>query len=212
MIWASTLHDNVCVRHARWVGAGTTFIRRQVDLRRAPEVVRAHIRNLRLLRRHGTNVVTACHLECGPLWRELLNHHYQLWPTHHRTQRLDPLHEYSQYQAGPYYLATIYPETVEAVALFASPIWRERALSNNRADLDRFVAEFVRRLPQERKFRTTAQPWFRMHLRAKASRIRNRITTGSPQDPLQDDHAKQRTHVENNPVAVMPPLAEILQP
>ncbi|WP_245703596.1 hypothetical protein [Streptomyces lushanensis] len=69
-VYLRGLHDNVCVRHRRWLSCGRANVFEQIDLSHAPEVVRAQRFLDRLGRRHGTFALGAAYRHCERFWRE----------------------------------------------------------------------------------------------------------------------------------------------
>jgi hypothetical protein len=138
--WA--LHDEViCRRHRRWISTGHD----QPDLTAQPEILQAHQRHRRLIRRHGRDPVMralrdAQHIcigwrldgltdpgfgrrmetFCGPGWDDRDD-----WTP----QTLD---------------AATYPQTVALARMLASPYWRARILGTHWAGHDEFTAELRR--------------------------------------------------------------------
>ena len=138
--WA--LHDDVvCYRHRRWISKD----HEQPDLTRQPEILHAHRRHRRLIRRHGRDPVmralrdaqhicTGWRLDglpdpgfdrrmeifCGPGW-------------HDRDEWADQTSD-----------AAAYPQSVALARLLASPYWRERILGTGWAGHDEFTAELRR--------------------------------------------------------------------
>ena len=138
--WA--LHnDVVCSRHRRWISKD----HEQPDLTAQPEILHAHQRHRRLIRRHGRDPVmratrdaqricTSWRLDglrdpgfgrrmeifCGPGWDD---------PDQWAPQAFD---------------AAAYPQSVALARLLASPYWRERILGSNWAWHDEFTAELRR--------------------------------------------------------------------
>lgn len=138
--WA--LHDEViCCRHRRWISKDHA----QPDLTAQPEILHAHRRHRRLIRRHGRDPVMRAlrdarhicigwrldglsdpgfsrrmEIFCGPGWDDR-----DEWPA----QTSD---------------AATYPQTVALARLLASPYWRERILGSHWAGHDEFTAELRR--------------------------------------------------------------------
>jgi hypothetical protein len=158
--WA--LHDDVvCGRHRRWISKD----HEQPDLTRQPEILRAHRRHQRLIRRHGRDPVmralrdarhicTGWRLDglrdpgydrrmetfCGPGWDD---------PDTWEPQAFD---------------AAAYPQSVALARLLASPYWRACILGTHWAGHDEFTAEL----------RRTVTPDYTWDYRPPARRHRNR--------------------------------------
>jgi len=138
--WA--LHDDVvCSRHRRWISKDHD----QPDLAAQPEILHAHRRHRRLIRRHGRETVMRAirdarhicigwrldglpdpgygrrmEIFCGPGWQDRDD-----WPA----QTSD---------------AATYPQAVALARMLASPYWRTRILGSHWAGHDQFTAELRR--------------------------------------------------------------------
>ena len=138
--WA--LHDDVvCGRHGRWISKDHD----QPDLTGQPEILRAHQRHRRLIRRHGRDPVMravrdAQHICTG--WR--LNGLPD--PGYDRRMEIfcgpgwDDRDEWTPHAWD----AAAYPQSVALARLLASPYWRERILGDHWAGHDEFTAELRR--------------------------------------------------------------------
>ena len=138
--WA--LHDDVvCGRHRRWISKDQA----QPDLTAQPEILTAHRRHRRLIRRHGRDTVMrafrdAHHICIG--WR------LDNIPDHGYGHRMEIFHgpgwrdrDDDENQTSD---AAAYPQSVALTRLLASPHWRERILGKGWSWPDEFAAE-VRR-------------------------------------------------------------------
>jgi hypothetical protein len=138
--WAR--HDEVvCNRHCRWISKDHD----QPDLTGQPEILHAHRRHQRLIRRYGRDPVMRAVREaryiciswrldglpdpgfgrrmeifCGPRWDD---------PDQWAPQAFD---------------AAAYPQSIALARLLASPYWRQRILGNHWAGHDEFTAELRR--------------------------------------------------------------------
>jgi hypothetical protein len=65
------LHDNVCIRHRRWLGCGKVNPEGQISLEHAPEVVRAQIVLNRLELKYKDRPFGLCHQLCERFWSEI---------------------------------------------------------------------------------------------------------------------------------------------
>jgi hypothetical protein len=138
--WA--LHDDVvCGRHRRWISEDQT----QPDLTAQPEILTAHRRHRRLIRRHGQDTVMRAfrdaHRTCIG-WRldgipdDGYDHRMEIFHGPGWRDRYDDGNQTSD--------AATYPQSVALTRLLASPYWRERILGKGWAWPDEFDAE-VRR-------------------------------------------------------------------
>ena len=138
--WA--LHDNVvCCRHRRWISKD----HEQPDLTRQPEILHAHRRHRRLIRRHGRDPVMramrdAQHICIG--WR--LNGLRDPGFDHRMEIFCGPGWDDRDEWAPQAFDAATYPQSVALARLLASPYWRERILGTGWAGHDEFTAELRR--------------------------------------------------------------------
>ena len=191
--WA--LHDDVvCHRHRRWISKD----HEQPDLTGQPEILHAHRRHRRLIRRHGRDPVMRAlrdaqhicigwrldglrdpgfgrrmEIFCGPGWDD---------PGEWAPQAFD---------------AATYPQSVALARLLASPYWRERILGTDWAGHDEFTAEL----------RRTVAPDYAWDYRPRARWRRDR------DDPL----LEWRLHTRRLKLEPLPPghpwnLPETIQP
>ncbi|GGM03909.1 hypothetical protein GCM10010129_54320 [Streptomyces fumigatiscleroticus] len=65
------LHDNVCIRHRRWLTGGKTDPYEQIDVSATPEIVRAQILVNRLERRLGISFFAPRYRLCERVWSEI---------------------------------------------------------------------------------------------------------------------------------------------
>jgi hypothetical protein len=138
--WA--LHDDVvCYWHRRWISKD----HEQPDLTRQPEILLAHRRHRRLIRRHGRDPVMravrdARHICIG--WR------LDGLPGPGFGRRMEifcgPGWDDPDEWAPQAFEAATYPQSVALARLLASPCWRERILGNHWAGHDQFTAELRR--------------------------------------------------------------------
>lgn len=136
--WA--LHDDVvCARHRRWISQDQA----QPDLAAQPEILTAHRRHRRLIRRHGRDTVMRAFRDAHHIcirWRldgipdpgfgqRMETFHGPGWQDHDddETHTLD---------------AATYPQSVALTRLLASPHWRGQILGNRWPD--EFAAEVSR--------------------------------------------------------------------
>ncbi|WP_367043389.1 hypothetical protein [Streptomyces sp. Je 1-332] len=70
-VYIRGFHDNVCIRHQRWLSCGHANESKQIDLAQAPEIVQAQILLDQLERRHGAAVLLECYRQCEKFWTEV---------------------------------------------------------------------------------------------------------------------------------------------
>jgi hypothetical protein len=138
--WA--LHDDVvCGRHRRWISQDPA----QPDLTAQPEILTAHRRHRRLIRRHGRDTVMrafrdAHHICLG--WRldgipdDGYAHRMEIFHGPGWRDRDDDETQTSD--------AAAYPQTVALTRLLASPYWRERILGKDQPWPEEFETELRR--------------------------------------------------------------------
>jgi hypothetical protein len=156
--------DVICLRHRRWTGPGSGA---QPDLSAQPDIIQAHKRHLRLVRRFGRETVAfqfavADHI-CRR-WHELRRHDAafggRMLAFHGPGWQASP--------ASPTVAAAIYPQAVALTRLLASPFWQAlSAPGNPREEL--FVAELRRTVapdyPWPQPFRSAdpLETWISKH-------------------------------------------------
>jgi hypothetical protein len=133
--------QQVCIRHALWIGYGVTQVAEQVDLRDTPEIIRAGLRHHRLTTRFGRPAVEDCfddafHLVIrtrSRLRRDRLNHFFA-------REHLTALPTAYNYAAG-------YPEMIGLLTVLAAPRWQTAAGSGQAEQENLFLAEVARHWP-----------------------------------------------------------------
>jgi hypothetical protein len=144
LIWAPNLHEQiVCLRHRRWVGDGQHLDRRQLDLRSAPDVLRANCRHRRLLRRHSRPVVLAAFCDASYIVSRWYHRHEH---DHDFYRQLRLLRGHERWRA-PITDATAqaarYPQVVALTRLLASASW-QAAGNGHWPGQQQFLAELRR--------------------------------------------------------------------
>jgi hypothetical protein len=140
--WA--LHDDVvCLRHRRWISEHES----QPDLSGQPEVLAAHIRHRRMIRRHGRHAVMtafddAQHVCLGWYLAERYSDGFE--------RRMAAFHGPGWRDAEDIawdddtFDAALYPQTVALARLFVIPFWRDRIIDDDWPDQGEFIAELRR--------------------------------------------------------------------
>ncbi|MEW2117886.1 hypothetical protein AB0945_22405 [Streptomyces sp. NPDC005474] len=72
-VYIRGFHDNVCIRHQRWLSYGHVNDSKQINVSQAPEIVRAQILLDQLERRRGASVLLECYRRCEKFWTEVDN-------------------------------------------------------------------------------------------------------------------------------------------
>lgn len=134
--------QNTCRAHQLWTGPGADHPRDQPDLATAPAITHAHARHLRLIWRHGRQIVHAAHTSARIAWntatyrergmphiimRDLpvpVSFGHQDWPCH---------------PADPVHAAASYPEVVTLTGLLITMRWQSALTSVTRHS--QFLAE-----------------------------------------------------------------------
>jgi hypothetical protein len=131
----------ICLRHRRWIWSGHNTD--QPDLSAQPDVLQAHRRHLRLVRRYGRDEVaieyaTADHI-CRK-WHERGRHDVgfreRMQIFHGPAWRVRP--------TDPTFAAAIYPQAVALTRLLVSPYWHSLPTSGTGAGMRRFAEEVCR--------------------------------------------------------------------
>ena len=138
--WA--LHDDVvCGRHRRWISQDQA----QPDLTAQLEILTAHRRHRRLIRRHGRDTVMRAFRDARYI---CLSWRLDGIPDDGYARRMEIFHgpgrrdrDNDEIQTSD---AAAYPQAVALTRLLASPCWRERILGKDRLWPEEFEAE-VRR-------------------------------------------------------------------
>lgn len=136
--WVRHEH-NVCLRHQLWIGRGLVHPNYQFSVAVCPEILHAQSWHLRLLRRHGRSWVYRAYLDADLIRERWCG--YKLWHDafevrqHALTASSKPL-----WRGHPAARAALYPEVVGLASLLASIYWRQRTLTDDVHELDRFYA------------------------------------------------------------------------
>lgn len=182
--WRSQFHDQVCLRHHRWLGHPDNPFLLQADLRPIPDVVQAFRRHRRLLHRHGPALLDACYEHCSHLWRACLSTGLRS-SSRERRLRLLQVDDWITAPADPRWHAADYPEIVQLLSLCASRHWRSLATTSSN-ELTLLLAELRRRLPGESELTSgiAASSALRVTFRQRALRIDHAL--------VQSDHSSGR--------------------
>ncbi len=156
----------VCLRHRRWIGpgAGTT----QPDLSGQPDILQAHKRHLRLVRRFGRDAVA---FEFA-----VADHICRRWHEHHQhdaafRDRMLAFHGpgWQAPPASPTVAAAVYPQAVALTRLLVSPYWRALSSPAHPDQQALFIAEVRRTVapgylwPQPHRPADLLQSWISEH-------------------------------------------------
>lgn len=130
----------ICLRHRRWIGSANTSIQPSLDGQ--PDILEAHRRHLRLVRRFGRDEVTMgfeIASEICQQWRDQREHDEEF------SRRLSIFHgpDWRLSPADPTVAAAAYPQVVELTRLITSPYWQALAVSGP-ADCSLFQQEMRR--------------------------------------------------------------------
>jgi hypothetical protein len=110
----------LCLRHRRWIGSDDAL---QPSLDRQPDILKAHMRHLRLVRRFDREEVTAAFTIAADICRQW--HDYRQHDEEFR-RRLEIFHG-PDWQVALYHptvAAAAYPQVVALARLLASPYWK----------------------------------------------------------------------------------------
>ncbi|MEU1784103.1 hypothetical protein ABZ545_32195 [Streptomyces abikoensis] len=172
------LYQNVCVRHRLWLTAGAGNHHQQINLRHAPEVVRAQIAINRLVRRHGEQFIADCYRECGRFWGEvdrrgivrseavktlsrLVNADHLGMPLRH-----EPISRFRQ--------AARFPQLTRFTIFMASLVFRDPGTCSVEVTEKVIATEFERVFPFDYRPRSVTGPWLRSTLLDLLSRMEAR--------------------------------------
>lgn len=131
----------ICLHHRRWTGSGSTSI--QPSLHQQPDILEAHKRHLRLVRRFGRDEVTMgfeIATEICRQWRDQREHDEEF------ARRLTIFHgpDWHLSPSDPTVAAAAYPQVVSLTRLITSPYWHELAISYSAHALSLFQQEMRR--------------------------------------------------------------------
>lgn len=131
----------ICLRHRRWMGSGNTNIQPSLD--RQPDILEAHRRHLRLVRRFGRDEVTMgfeIASEICRQWRDQREHDEEF------SRRLSIFHgsDWRLSPADPTVAAAAYPQVVELTRLVTSPYWQAVAVCCSAEERSLFQQEMRR--------------------------------------------------------------------
>lgn len=133
----------ICLRHRRWIEGWSC--ENQPDLSAQPDILQAHKRHLRLVRRFGRDAVARAYTAAYEI---CLRWHDQFSYYEGFQQRMRIFHgpEGRALPAThPSIAAAIYPQAVELTTLLASPYWQSQAAPGNEAGQRRLAEEARRR-------------------------------------------------------------------
>ncbi len=159
------LHDNVCIRHRRWLSGGKTNPYEQIDVSPAPEIVRAQILLDRLERRLGIGFFAPRYRLCEQIWSEidrrgLIRAERDATLQHIYRADLDKLPD----RFGPvqrFQRAARYPQVArftQFILAMSQQPKTERAISHLTGVIQ---LDFERAFPMDRRPRGITIPWLR---------------------------------------------------
>jgi hypothetical protein len=141
----------ICLRHRRWTGSDKNSL--QLLLDRQPDILEAHRRHLRLVRRFGRDEATmgaSIAAEICRQWHDQREHDEEfgrlLAIFHGSDWRLSP--------ADPTVAAAIYPQVVGLTRLLISPHWRSLAVSESAHERSLFQQEMRRTVAPRARLRS----------------------------------------------------------
>ena len=126
-VWSSH-HDAVCLRHRRWIGSPSMPSLGQLDLRAAPDIVRAGRRHRQIVQRHRCKAA-------GPafIWAVTMVDDWQrrgvLPHVHDRARLLFRVEPDVMLSTAPQVQAGQYPLSVRLTRLVMTPGWLQSATS-----------------------------------------------------------------------------------
>jgi TniQ len=133
----------ICLRHGRWIGNGSTADSDQPDLRCQPDILQAHRRHLRLVRRHGRDAVAVGYAFAEHICRRWIGERSYNEGFRQRMEIFDGA-DWSVHHTAPVLAAAIYPQVVALTRLLASPFWQTQGQPDNPAGQQRFAGEVSR--------------------------------------------------------------------
>jgi hypothetical protein len=133
----------ICLRHQRWIGIGATAESDQPDLTRHPDILRAHKRHLRLVRRLGRDAVAMGYAVADEICRKWTGRRF-CNDGFRRRMQIFYANNWQVHHTAPTIAAAMYPEEVALTRLLASPYWQAQAQLANPDGQQRFAAEVSR--------------------------------------------------------------------
>jgi hypothetical protein len=170
----------LCLRHRRWIGSADTL---QPSLDRQPDILEAHTRHLRLVRRLGREEVTAAFTIAADICRQWHDHREH---DEEFSRRLEIFHgpDWRVPPSHPTVAAAAYPQVVALARLLASPYWKSLGVHSSAVSVSLFAREMMQtvapsyRWPQPRE---STDPLFRWLIGdMQFGRARHRTSPHSP--------------------------------
>lgn len=187
-VYIRGLHDNVCIRHSRWLSCGRTNAFKQVDLSQAPEVVQAQRLLDRLEHRHGLMALGRAYRHCERFWNAIdqkalvrssrdsvLQRIYQPDPKM-------PPGRFDHYKSSRFRRASAYPQSARFTQLVINLAQRpelERAVAHLTGETQ---IEFEETFPLENQPRGITIPWLREGLITVVEEVAECLTLSGTDD------------------------------
>ncbi|MFG2371251.1 hypothetical protein ACGFY9_07215 [Streptomyces sp. NPDC048504] len=169
-IWDSYIHRQLCRRHRLWTGEAVNSPAEQADLHGMDATVRSQELHSRLIRHHGIDLIAECHRAVLPLWKLFAGQHYRNTPINRRPSLVRAAGPRTRW--GPELFAAAYPETIAVITMATTPKWRsllERSMYP--ADVEQFLTELKRRLPENHIMQTSETRGLRSKIGAFVRRV-----------------------------------------
>lgn len=182
-VYIRGFHDNVCIRHRRWLSCGRANVFEQVDLTHAPEVVHAQRLLDRLERRHGHTALASTYHRCERFWnlidrRALVrgDRDSTLERIYRPETRTLP-DRFDLVRAQRFHRAANYPQAAKFTKLVISLAQRPEAERRVSHLAGTTQIDFEKAFPLENRPRGTTQPWLRQALVAVVEDVAKYLTS-----------------------------------
>ncbi|WP_158717435.1 hypothetical protein [Streptomyces sp. NRRL F-6628] len=188
-VYIRGFHDNVCIRHRRWLSYGHVNDSKQINLSQAPEIVQAQLLLDQLERRHGASVFPDCYRLCERFWRGVDNRGLVRAGRDAVVQRIPQLNvnglpdRFTVARSPRVRHAANYPQVARFTKLIISMALRpepERRISHLTGETQ---TEFTQVFPLDRHPRGITIPWLRQALSELVDAVAKRLTSAEAIEP-----------------------------
>ena len=159
-VWCWKYPESViCLRHRRWVSSLSADD--QPDLNGQPDIIRAHLRHLRLVRRLGRDAVAAGYAQAREVCEDWLA---RAWHLDGYQQRMAIFHGpgWGRAWTSATVAAAMYPQAVALARLLSSPYWQAQVRSGS-SEPERFTHEVRRTAAPEYVWPRSIRPGDRLY-------------------------------------------------
>jgi hypothetical protein len=150
----------ICLRHRRWVSSLSADD--QPDLNGQPDIIRAHRRHLRLVRRLGRDAVAAGYAQAREVCQDWLA---RAWHLDGYSQRMAIFHgpDWGRAWTSATVAAAMYPQAVALARLLSSPYWQAQVRTGDLSGQELFTHEVRRTAAPEYVWPRSIRPGDRLY-------------------------------------------------